>query len=257
MRIVDLSVPLANDVPADPPFQKVEIDYTAHEQGALEIAAAFPGLQPGDLPDGQGWAVERVRITTHNGTHMDAPWHYHPTTDGGAIRAPTIDEIPLDWCMRPGVKLDFRELEDGHLVTPAQIDAELARAGHALQPLDIVVCNTRAGALYGTDQYIHAGCGFGRAATLHLLRQGVKIVGTDGWSWDAPFSITARRYAETGDASLIWEGHKAGAEMPYCQLEKLHALETLPPTGFTVVCFPVTIAGASAGWSRVVALLDD
>jgi kynurenine formamidase len=111
-----------------------------------------------------------------------------------------------------------------------------------------------AGALYGTDQYIHAGCGFGREATLHLVRQGIKIVGTDGWSWDAPFSITARRY---GDASLIWEGHKAGAELPYCQLEKLHALETLPATGFTVVCLPVTIAGASAGWSRVVALLDD
>jgi len=257
MRIVDLSVPLANDVPADPPFQKVEIDYGAHDQGALEIAAAFPGLQPEDLPDGQGWAVERVRISTHNGTHMDAPWHYHPTTDGGATRAPTIDEIPLNWCIRPGVKLDFRELEDGHLVTPAQIDAELARIGHTLRPLDIVVCNTRAGALYGTDQYIHAGCGFGRDATLHLLRHDVKIVGTDGWSWDAPFSITARRYADTGDASLIWEGHKAGAELPYCQLEKLHALETLPATGFTVVCFPVTIAGASAGWSRVVALLDD
>jgi hypothetical protein len=80
-------------VPADPPFQKVEIDYTTHDQGALEIAAAFPGLQPEDLPAGQGWAVERVRISTHNGTHMDAPWHYHPPTDSGATPAPTIDEI--------------------------------------------------------------------------------------------------------------------------------------------------------------------
>ena len=35
----------------------------------------------------------------------------------------------------------------------------------------------------------------GAEATLHLLRQGVRITGTDGWSWDAPFIHTAKRYA--------------------------------------------------------------
>ena len=101
MRIIDLSVPLDNDIPADPPMQPVAIEYIDHAQGARELAAAFPGLAPELLPDGKGWAVEHVRISTHNGTHMDAPWHYHPTMDGGE-RAITIDEIPLDWCMRPG-----------------------------------------------------------------------------------------------------------------------------------------------------------
>jgi kynurenine formamidase len=142
MQIIDLSVPLANDVPSDSPFQKVVIDYTGHEQGALELASAFPGLRPEQLPDGQGWAVERVRISTHKGTHMDAPWHYHPKMDGGE-RAITIDEIPLDWCMRPGVRLDFRHLPDGHVVTPGELDAELARIGHVLAPLEIIVCATR------------------------------------------------------------------------------------------------------------------
>ena len=27
----------------------------------------------------------------------------------------------------------------------------------------------------------------GKAATLWLLERGVRLVGTDGWSWDAPF----------------------------------------------------------------------
>jgi len=255
MPIVDLSVPLANDVPADPPFQKVEIDYTGHDQGARDLAAAFPGLTPDQLPDGKGWAVERVRISTHNGTHMDAPWHYHPTMDGGK-RAITIDEIPLDWCMRPGVRLDFRHLPDGHVVTPGEFDAELARIGHTLQPLDIVLCATRAGSRYGHDDYIHAGCGFGRDATLYLLERGVRIVGTDGWSWDAPFSATLERFKRDRDPSIIWEGHKAGRERGYCQLEKLHALDRLPDTGFIVICFPVTIKGGSAGWTRAVALID-
>jgi kynurenine formamidase len=256
MRIVDLSIPLSDDVPADPPYMKPAIEYVEHDEGAGAIANAFPGLDPGQLPDGKGWAMERVQISTHNGTHMDAPWHYHPTMDGGA-RASTIDEIPLDWCMRPGVRLDFRDRPDGYVATPEDIDRELARIGHELQPLDIVVCNTGAGARFGEEDFIHSGCGFGRDATLHLVEQGVRIVGTDGWSWDAPFSHTLERFQRDGDPSIIWEGHKAGRERGYCQLEKLHNLELLPDDGFTVVCFPVKIAHASAGWTRAVALLDD
>lgn len=256
MLIVDLSVPIANDVPADPPFQRVSIEYTDHDRGAEQLVGAFPGLAPEQLPEGKGWAVEHVSISTHNGTHMDAPWHYHPTMDGGQ-RALTIDEIPLDWCMRPGVRLDFRDQPDGHVVTPAEIDSELQRIGHVLSPLEIVLCATRAGERYGSDDYIHSGCGFGAEATLHLTRQGIRVVGTDAWSWDAPFVHTAEKYKETRDASLIWEGHKAGRHIGHCHLEKLHNLEALPGDGFIISCFPHKIRGASAGWTRAVAIFDD
>ena len=97
----------------------------------------------------------------------------------------------------------------------------------------------------------------GYAATMYLLEQGIRVTGTDAWSWDAPFDKTAERYAETGDPSLIWEGHKAGRHIGYCHLEKLHNLESLPATGFTVSCFPHKIRGASAGWTRAVAIIDE
>ena len=91
---------------------------------------------------------------------------------------------------------------------------------------------------------------------MYLLERGVRLTGTDGWSWDAPFAYTRERFAATQDASLIWEGHKAGRDIGYCHLEKLHNLEALPPDGFTISCFPVKIRGASAGWTRAVAIFE-
>ena len=160
-----------------------------------------------------------------------------------------IHDVPLEWCFQPAVKLDFRHFADGHVVTAAEVKAELQRVGHTLQPLEIVVVNTRAGSRYGQADYVSAGCGMGYEATMFRLEQGVRLTGTDAWSWDAPFVHTAKKYDASRDASLIWEGHKAGRDIGYCHLEKLHNLEALPADGFTISCFPHKIRGASAGWN--------
>jgi kynurenine formamidase len=260
-RFIDLSITLDNDVVSDPPFLRPKITYQAHGETVGELQHFFPGVTADQTPDGAGFAAaEWVTLTTHNGTHLDAPYHFHPTMDardGEPRRAITIDEVPLDWCFRPGVKLDFRHLPDGYVVTAADVAAELERIGHDLQPLDIVLVNTAAGMALGRPDFVNVGCGMGYEATMYLTTRGVRVTGTDAWSWDAPFSYTAEKVKETGDTSLIWEGHKAGRDIGYCHLEKLHNLEALPPHGFTVSCFPHKIKGASAGWTRAVAIIEE
>jgi kynurenine formamidase len=260
-RFVDLSVALQAGIASDPPGHLPEIDYYDHQQTAAEVVSFFPGATVDDLPAGEGWAIERVRITTHNGTHLDAPYHYASTMDSATIsggrRAITIDEVPLEWCLQPAVKLDFRHFADGYVATAADVEQELARIGHTLSALEIVLVNTSAGTHYGLPDYVGKGCGMGREATLYLLDHGVRLTGTDAWSWDAPFAYTAQRYAQNHDPSIIWEGHRAGRAIGYCHLEKLHNLESLPANGFEVSCFPVKIHAASAGWTRAVAIFDD
>jgi kynurenine formamidase len=250
-----LSIYLENDVISDPPPYRPKIEYIDHRTSQPEMLNFFPGLKAEDLPDEEAWAIERIQLITHNGTHLDAPYHFASTMNKGE-RAITIDEVPLEWCFQPGVKLDFRHLADGAVVTSDQVEAELKRIDHQIKPLEIVLVNTRAGERYGHDDYVSSGCGMGYEATMYLLERGVKVTGTDGWSWDAPFVHTKERYQETRNARLIWEGHKAGREIGYCHLEKLHNLEALPPSGFKVSCFPFKIRAASAGWTRAVAILD-
>jgi kynurenine formamidase len=153
-RFIDLSVYIENNEHTDHPGGSPKVTYRTHKQTAGGLAHFFEGLQPEQLPDGEGWAVETITLSTHNGTHMDAPWHFHSTTDHGRVRAPAIDETPLEYCFKPGVKLDFRHLPDGHLVSAAEIEAELGRIGHDLKPLDIVLVNTSAGAVFGQPGYV-------------------------------------------------------------------------------------------------------
>jgi len=253
--IIDLSIYLENDVVSDPEIYRPKITYIDHHMSMPQLAGFFPGVKPEDLPDGEAWAIEKIELITHNGTHLDAPYHFASTMNHGE-RAITIDEVPLDWCLQPGVKLDFRHFPDGYVVTAEDVAQELERIGHELKSLDIVTVNTSAGKRYGQPDYVSAGCGMGYEATMYLLERGVRLTGTDGWSWDAPFVHTAERYARDADPSVIWEGHKAGRDIGYCHLEKLHNLEALPGDGFQIACFPVKIRGASAGWTRAVAIFD-
>lgn len=114
----------------------------------------------------------------------------------------------------------------------------------------------QSGTAYGTESFTDQGVGLGAEATLRLTERGVEVVGTDAWNWDAPFSHTAKRWAEKRDLSIIWEGHKAGRIRPYYQIEKLTNLPALPDQSFLFSCFPVKIEHASAGWIRAAAILD-
>ena len=97
-----------------------------------------------------------MEMCTHSGTHIDAPWHYSGTMSDGS-KPMTIEEVPLSWFTGRGVKLDFRALPDGHVVTAQEIEAELQDIGHTLVPGDVVLMNTAASAARGTERFVHSG----------------------------------------------------------------------------------------------------
>jgi kynurenine formamidase len=256
-RFVDLSISIEADLPSDPPMMIPKVQYVDHAEGAEQMKEFFPGVTEEHLPAGLGWALEFLTLTTHSGTHLDAPYHYHPTMDKG-LPALTIDTIPLDWCFGDGVLLDFRHKADGERITVEDLRAELDRIGYKIKPLDIVLIHTGADAWWGRPEYLVKGPGMTRESTLYLTEKGVKVVGIDAWSWDRPLPFLAREFKERGDPKVIWEAHFAGIDIGYCHMEKMANLASVGrSTGFTVSCFPVKIKHASAAWCRPVAIVED
>jgi kynurenine formamidase len=249
--LVDLSAPIAPSPRELPDLLRTDLEFEDHAAGAATIEAML-GVPPRLLRDGEGWAVETfLRFGTHNSTHVDAPYHYNSHIGGRP--AQTIDELPLEWFFAPGVVLDATAKADGDAVTVADVEAELERIGHRLEPLDVVLVHTGRDAFYGELDYIARGPGVTAEATRWLFDRGVRVMGIDAWGWDRPLHLQAAEALERDEPGVFWAAHQA--DLPYAQIERLAGLDELPATGFRVCCFPLRIVGASAAPARVVAVL--
>jgi hypothetical protein len=81
-----------------------QIEFIDHDAGAAIMGQLF-GCQKDELPEGEGWAEDNLTISSHLGTHVDAPWHYGSKT--GEEPAITVDQIPLEDLYAPAVVLDL------------------------------------------------------------------------------------------------------------------------------------------------------
>jgi kynurenine formamidase len=250
MPLVDLSGPIEQSPPEMPEPLRTDIEYADHAQGAAQVEALL-GVPRRLLRDEEGWATETLtRLGTHNSTHVDAPWHYNSTIRGE--RAQTIDELPLDWFFADGVVLDMTAKADGEEIDVADVEAELGRIGHDLKERDIVLVRTGRDSHYADPGYLALGPSVTAAATRWLWERGVRVMGIDAWGWDGPLHLQAARALERDEPEIFWAAHQA--DLPYCQIERLVALDRLPQTGFQLACFPLRIVGASAAPARVVAI---
>jgi len=253
LRLIDLSVPLEDQSTSEPlPARIRYIDHAGEGRAQIQ---QFLGIKPEDLvySGGLGWAIEEITAITHTGTHVDAPYHYGPMSEGQPARR--IDEVPLEWCFAPGVVLDMRHKLNGEFISVDDLSTALARIDYRLKPLDIVLLQTGADRRVGTPEYF-AQPGLGREGTLWLVEQGVRVIGIDAYTIDRPFAAMHADYRRTGDGRYIWPAHFAGLTREYCQIEKLANLDRIPkPHGFYVSCLPVKIHAASAAWCRAVAIV--
>jgi len=209
------------------------------------------GLKMSDLPEWGFCAMENISMTPHEGTHLDAPWHYCPLSEGKPAK--TIDLIPLEWCFSNAVVLDFHHFERERPILVKDLEEALHKISYELKPFDIVLIRTDATKHWMEEGYQNFAAGMTAESTLWLIEHGIKIMGIDSWTWDQPFDVMLRN-----KRSNFLEAHFIGDKREYCHLENLANLDKIPqPFVFKVAAFPIKIEGASGGWTRAVAILED
>ena len=244
--IIDLSVPLEAGIASDPPGLRPEIDYMGHAEGAAEIER-MTGIKAQDLPDGAGWAAEKCRITTHNGTHLDAPIHF-------ARDRQTAEQVPLERLVGPVVVIDVSDKaakERDYRVTPEDVMAFEAKHGKIEAGMRVLVRtgwsrrwpDATAYLGHATDATkLHFPSYGAEAARLLVEERKAALLGIDTASID---------YGPAPDFPV----HRVAAAANVPGLENITGLDALPPRGAVLMALPMKIAGGSGGPTRVVALV--
>lgn len=273
-ELIDLSLPIENN-PNDPSF--LSIKKLEHKTGGdkvwknimfskkLPIWKRFKNrllfqrkkskFSRHSFPNGLFLSNEFINMSVHCGTHIDATYHYGPTSEGK--RSIFANEIPLNWCYSNGVVLDLSYKKANEIITENDILTALDNINYTIRPHDIVLIRTDSDKYWPTKDYFTQHPGMSRNATKLLVDKGVKIIGIDTNGFDLPFNTMIKSYMMSEDKSNLWPSHMYGREKEYFQIERMANLDKLyRPYGFKVACFPISIKETGASWIRAVAIIE-
>lgn len=178
----------------------------------------------------QGVNKEIVTISTHTGTHCDAPFHFF---DDGV----TIDRVPLETYVGNAVVLDLRDKPPGSAIEQADVE----RSGERIAAGDIVLLNTGGGRRRAnTKAFLTEYVYLSGAAAQWLAGRGVKGVGID--------AVSMGGY---DDAAIAGPPHRILLGNGIFIVEDLFFPdEVMDGRARLFVAAPVKLAGCGGGWTR-------
>jgi arylformamidase len=198
MRILDISLPLGPGTPVYPGDPPVFQERLSEARG------------------GDTYALSRLMLGSHAGTHVDPPAHFLP--DGA-----TAEHLPLAACIGPAVVLNVRG--DGPIAP-----VELAALPEGTERL-----------LLRTGGPPFGGRALGAEAARALVSRGLRLVGIDALS--------------IAPAGSPGEVHRILLAAGVVILEGL-ALAEAPDGPATLLCLPLKLVGGDGAPARAVLLYD-
>jgi len=210
MRFIDLSHPLVDRAPAfanDPKLAVIEFGRIATHS----------------------YNITQVVIGTHQGTHLDAMFHFFD--DGRAL-----DQMPLDWFYGPARLLRVPKAANGEITAE-----DLHSHEEWLQPDAKILLNTGWHRHFGTQQFFEGFPSLTVDAARYLASRRIRLLGMDmptpGKQWLELHHILL---AKTVEIVVV---------------EALANLDALPDQ-FTFIGFPLNFKGRDGSPIRAVAVCE-
>lgn len=215
MRLIDLSFPL--------------------EHGQLNFAwDPKISVVPHNSVTSIGYNITAISMSTHQGTHLDAPYHFY---DNGK----TIDQMTLTQFIGKASLVDLAPggaLEPSTPLTVEMFEPHEKKFTKGAK----VIYRTGWDRMFGKPEYFSAFPSLTLKAAQWMADRGIGLIGMD-----TPTPSTSWK-----ECHLILLGK--GVEMVI--VEGLTRLEQLP-TEFTFIGFPLNIKGRDGSPIRAVAMVED
>ncbi len=212
MTIIDLTHPLRAGMPVYPGTEE-------------------PSFSPAYTHEQNGFRETLLHLTSHTGTHMDAPAHIIP---GGR----TLDAFPAAQFVGTAAVIHCTDLPPGGVIPLERVLAHPA----ALQA-EFLLFRTGWDRFWGRPDYFESYPCVAPEVVDFVLDTGKKGIGLDTISLDPVASLKLHRQLLSRDRTVI--------------LENLTGLERLPRGLFSLCALPLPLAQADGAPLRVVALLED
>ena len=214
-KIYDLGQPIYHNSPQWPTYQPVTLN--------LEQNIGADGVN-----------VESVRLMTHCGSHVDAPYHF-------VEEGKTIDQLPLETFVGPAVIVDVRGKQPASAITADDIKPFADQIAQG----DIVLLNTGWHKKRGINKaYLHDWPYLGGDGAELLVSRGARGVVIDALSmggWGSPEHSRPCHEVLLGAGLFIVEDINIPDEVMDGKKRIFQA-------------FPVLLRGCGGAWTRPVLL---
>jgi arylformamidase len=213
MKIVDLTLEIASDMIIFPGYP-------------------MPNFIKWSKFDIQGYISEVMFLSTHTGTHMDAPFHFDPNGQ-------TIDQVEVDRYICNNATLIKIQKNANEMITSDDITRN---SKYEIKEKDTVVFSTGwEKQIKQKDNYIRNNPGLSKDAAEYLVEKKVNAIGIDCPSIDIGI-----------DSGLI--AHKMLLSNEILVIENLCNLYKLTNGKFTLLVTPLKLAGASGSPIRAIGI---
>ena len=201
-----------------------------------ESIPSFPGSpSPQFIPwssiNDEGYNLELLFLSTHTGTHLDAPYHF---TKKGI----KIHQIPVTRLVRNAILIKIKKFKDQAITKKDLINFE--RKNGKIPNSSSIIFFTDWQKNLKKKIYFKNNPGLSKSATNYLVSKNINLVGIDSPSIDLGIDTS-------------FTAHKILAKNGILIVENLSNLEKIPKLEFNLVVLPLKLKNATGSPVRAIA----
>ena len=199
----------------------------------------FSGTEPASLSvvntyEKDGFRETMISISSHTGTHMDAPYHLFPERT-------KLDELPASQFVGKALVIDCRDVPEGGIISMERVNAVRSLADRA----EFLLFLTGWSKYWGSEKYFGAYPVISMEICEYLLESGKKGVGFDTIGIDPVAEMTLPRHVHLLSRKDI------------IIIENLTNLEEIGTGLFLLSALPLKYKEADGAPTRAVAVTEE